>query len=384
MNSYLVIVLTILVIIALVQYARVLELTNSLRGEDDIFVTDREINFQSTAMVVFILGYIGFFGFLMYKYGKYLLPEPASAHGVDIDMLMNINWVILIIAFLATHLVLAYLVYKYARTRHPQAVYMTHSNKLELLWTSIPASALAIIIVYGISTWNAITREEPENALNIELYARQFDWTARYAGADNILGKADFRMISGTNPLGVINNASLSARIVELETKIADLEATRAQVYPGGKSDLDLLDQIAGVRKQQDALKQLQEVGKTQDFSTADDDILTKVEFHIPVNQPIMFKIRAQEVIHSVYMPHFRAQMNAVPGLVTQFYFTPTITTTEMRQKLNNPEFDYLLLCNKICGSAHYNMQMKVVVDTDEDYKKWIAEQPKFAASLNL
>ncbi|MCB0484076.1 MAG: hypothetical protein KDC37_05890 [Flavobacteriales bacterium] len=260
---------------------------------------------------------------------------------------------------------------------------MTHSNKLELLWTSIPASALAIIIVYGISTWNAITRNEPEDAINIELYARQFDWTARYAGQDNQLGKADFRMISGTNPLGVINNRTLDARITELSEKIAALEDARSQVYPGGKSDQDISDQIAGVKKQQDALLQIKAQGEAQDYSTADDDILTKVEFHIPVNRPIIFKIRAQDVIHSVYMPHFRAQMNAVPGLITQFYFTPTITTAEMREKLDNPDFNYLLLCNKICGTAHYNMQMNVIVESEEDYNKWLSQQPKFAASLN-
>lgn len=383
MNTYIVIALTVLVIIALVQYAQVLELTNSLRSEDDIFVSDREINFQSTALVVFILGYLAFFVFLVVKYDKYMLPEPASAHGVEIDLLMNINWVILITAFVATHIALAYLVYRYARTRNPHATYMTHSNKLELLWTSIPASALAIIIVYGISTWNAITRNEPKDAINIELYARQFDWTARYAGQDNQLGKADFRMISGTNPLGVINNRTLDARITELSEKIAALEDARSQVYPGGKSDQDISDQIAGVKKQQDALLQIKAQGEAQDYSTADDDILTKVEFHIPVNRPIMFKIRAQDVIHSVYMPHFRAQMNAVPGLITQFYFTPTITTAEMREKLDNPDFNYLLLCNKICGTAHYNMQMNVIVESEEDYNKWLSQQPKFAASLN-
>lgn len=383
MNAYLVIALTFLVVVALVQYARVLELTNTLRDEDDIYVTDREINFQSTAMVVFILGYFAFFAYLVYAYGQYMLPEPASAHGAEIDMLMNVNWVILIAAFLATHIALAWLVYRYARTRHPQAVFMTHSNKLELLWTSIPASALAIIIVYGITTWNAITRDEPENPINIELFARQFDWTARFAGTDNVLGKYDFRMISGTNPLGLINNKTIELRLQEFEDKIAELETARTKVYPGGKSDKEIQDQLAGARKQQDAILQIKTLSETQDYSIVNDDIMAKGEFHIPVNQPIMLKIRSQDVIHSVYMPHFRLQMNAVPGLITQFYFTPTITTAQMREKLNNPEFNYLLLCNKICGAAHYNMQMNVIVDSEEDYKKWLDEQRTFAASLN-
>jgi cytochrome c oxidase subunit 2 len=87
-------------------------------------------------------------------------------------------------------------------------------------------------------------------------------------------------------------------------------------------------------------------------------------------------------------MPHFRAQMNCVPGMKTEFHFTPTITTAEMREKTKNPDFDYVLLCNKICGATHWNMQMKIIVDSPEDYAKWLAEQKTFKeknmAQVNL
>ena len=113
--------------------------------------------------------------------------------------------------------------------------------------------------------------------------------------------------------------------------------------------------------------------------------------------------MRSQDVLHSAYMPHFRAQMNCVPGMVTNFSFTPIYTTAEFRElpatiqkvseindirakksaeliakgqtALDPYTFDYLLLCNKICGASHYNMQMKIVVDTPDDYKKWLKEQ---------
>ena len=121
----------------------------------------------------------------------------------------------------------------------------------------------------------------------------------------------------------------------------------------------------------------------------------------MPKGKRVIFKIRSQDVLHSMYMPHFRAQMNCVPGMVTQFSFIPSITTNEMRENpdmiekvaninkireekskeliadgktaLDPYTFDYLLLCNKICGASHYNMQMKIVVDTPEDYKKWLS-----------
>ena len=145
------------------------------------------------------------------------------------------------------------------------------------------------------------------------------------------------------------------------------------------------------------------------DLNAQDDVIVT--ELHLPVNRPVLFKMRSQDVLHSAYMPHFRAQMNCVPGMVTQFGFTPTVTTAEMRETeamkekvlninkirtekskdltlngeepLEPYEFDYLLICNKICGKSHYNMQMKIIVETEEEYNAWMAEQTTFAKSLN-
>ena len=129
-------------------------------------------------------------------------------------------------------------------------------------------------------------------------------------------------------------------------------------------------------------------------------------ELHLPVDRQVVFRIRSQDVLHSMYMPHFRAQMNAVPGMINQFAFTPNVTTKEMRlkkevvdkvKKINNIrfeksqelaakgefpldpyEFDFLLLCNKVCGASHYTMQMKIVVETQEEFEDWFDEQVTF------
>jgi cytochrome c oxidase subunit 2 len=98
----------------------------------------------------------------------------------------------------------------------------------------------------------------------------------------------------------------------------------------------------------------------------------------LPVNASIRLNIHAQDVIHSVFMPHFRLQMNAVPGLPTFFKFTPTITTADMRNKLDNPNFEYLLYCNKICGGGHYNMQKVVRVVTQAEYQDWLSRQKPY------
>ena len=194
---------------------------------------------------------------------------------------------------------------------------------------------------------NIDTDDDP---LVVELYAYQFDWRARYGGADNTLGEANVRLIEGVNQLGV------------------DASDPNAQ-----------------------------------------DDVIVN-ELHLPVGRKVIFKMRSQDVLHSAYMPHFRAQMNCVPGMITQFAFTPTVTTEEMRmneevvakvEKINKIrrentvallakgeeglepyEFDYMLLCNKICGNNHYNMQMKIIVETEEEYNAWMAEQSTLAQAL--
>ncbi|MGZ4038616.1 MAG: cytochrome c oxidase subunit II, partial [Bacteroidia bacterium] len=261
-------------------------------------------------------------------------------HGIKIDQLWDANMWLIIVVFLVTNFFLFYFSYKYRGNTKNTAKFFAHDNKLEMLWTIVPAVALAFIIIFGLKYWNEIMDDPNEpNRVTIELYAKQFDWTARYAGKDGKLGETDYRQIGGSNSVG--------------------MDTSDAAGY---------------------------------------DDILIKNEFHIPVGREIEFKMRSRDVIHSAYMPHFRAQMNCVPGMITQFKFKPIKTTAEMRkdpyviqmmaginkerakQGKEPVEFDYLLLCNKICGASHYNMQMNIVVDTEKDYNEWIAKQKSFKA----
>ncbi len=383
MTTFLIYLVLILGIVALVQLVRVSEISNFLNGDDGIVITDKETNSLSYGLVIFIFGYFAFYAWLVWRFWDILLPESASEHGEAVDMLFNLNMLVITISFVITHVVMAFLVFRYAKTRNKVATFKSHDNTLELIWTIVPTMILGVLIVYGINIWNSAMRDVPEDSINIELYARQFDWTARYAGKDNILGKANFRMINGTNTLGIISKNSIDSRLAAYDTDILELEESRASVFPGGANDEEILDVIMLRKKHKGYVMQLKVNSEVEDYSVADDDILVKVEFHIPINKPVNFQIRSQDVIHSAYMPHFRAQMNAVPGMVTQFYFTPTITTAEMRTKLGNPEFNYLLFCNKICGTAHYNMQMNIVVESEEDYQKWLSEQPNFYTAGN-
>jgi cytochrome c oxidase subunit 2 len=355
MASLIIILVLVLVSVALWQLTKIFEFTQTnKKSKDDSQVANNKDNKVNGYMM---------FGFLVFiyittiycilKFGHFpLMDNAASEHGKEVDNLMWISMMLIFFVQTVTQALLHYFAFKYRGKEGQKATYFADNNKLEFIWSSIPAIVLAVLIFYGLYAWTDImfVNEEEEHPIVIELYAQQFKWAARYSGEDDVLGKANVRYIEGVNSLGV------------------DLSDPNAQ-----------------------------------------DDKVTD-ELHIPKGKKVLFKMRSQDVLHSAYMPHFRAQMNCVPGMVTKFAFTPSMTTDEMREtpemvekvfninKIRNKKsaeyaaegkatldpytFDFLLLCNKICGASHYNMQMKIVVDTPEDYRRWLKEKQTIIASV--
>jgi cytochrome c oxidase subunit 2 len=352
MTSLLVIVVLVLLAVALWQLTKIFDLTQVGSDTDSSQVaSDNDNNVQGYLMFGFLAFIYIFSIYGLFQWGPLVLHTPASAHGGQVDNLMNITWILIFIVQAITQVLLHYFAFKYRGKKDQKALYFADNNKLEAIWSVIPAVVLAGLILYGLYAWtNIMFIDDEEDTVVVELYAQQFKWTARVAGADNVLGKANVRYIEGVNTLGV-----------------------------------DMGD------------------------AYAQDDIVVS-ELHIPKGKKIHFKMRSQDVLHSAYMPYFRAQMNCVPGMVTEFAFEPIYTTAEYRElpymiekvaninslrakkslalvakgdaALDPYAFDYLLLCNKICGSSHYNMQMKIVVDTPEDYKKWLSEQVNLAQQV--
>lgn len=325
----------ILLIIASHQLLRIIELSRGLKKTKEWHVTDADNNMMGTGMIIFMVLFFLSFFWQINRWIDRTLPAASSEHGEKFDALWDANMYLISFVFLVTNFFLFYFAFKYRGRKDAKAIFYSHNNKLEMLWTVIPASALAFIIIFGLKYWNEIMEESKDpNKVVLELYAKQFDWTARYPGKDGKLGSTDFRQIGGKNSVG-----------------------------------LDTAD------------------------TAGDDDLLVKNEFHIPVGRDVEMFMRSRDVIHSAYMPHFRAQMNCVPGMVTSFKFKPTKTTAEMRKDpyvkqlmegINKKraeegkepvEFDYILLCNKICGASHFNMQMTIVVESEQDYNKWLAKQ---------
>jgi cytochrome c oxidase subunit 2 len=229
-----------------------------------------------------------------------LTSNSASEHGPEIDRLMIISMVVIFIVQTITQFLLHYFAFKYKGEKGRKALFYADNDKLEFIWTVIPVIVLAGLIMYGLFTWTDIMNiDEDDDPIVVELYAQQFNWKARYAGEDNVLGKANVRLIN-------LDNANI--------------------------------------------------LGLDEADPNAQDDIIT-TELHLPVGQPILFKMRSQDVLHSAYMPHFRAQMNCVPGMITQFAFTPTVTTEEMR--LNPDIYEKVRNINKIRVQKSKKLQAK-------------------------
>lgn len=381
----LILLVIILAVIAIAQLTKVYELSRSLRKnkEEEISAADNKLN-ANLMLVWMFLFFVGTV-FLYVRYGDYL-PVAASEHGVDVDKLMNVNIWMVTVSFFIVNFFLFYFAWKYQFKKGRKAKFFAHDNRLEMLWTLVPGVLLAFVIVYGLITWNKITGPASADAIQIELYSRQFDWTARYPGENKTFGSASYNLISTANPLGLVSPEGIRAKLEELDAQIENVEHQLAEnklmpLLPESYV-ATLEDKVSRLKRHKQRIADIDEnsVNGISTWESGNDDRLVKGEMHIPVNKEIEFIFRSQDVIHSAFMPHFRSQMNSVPGVATRMKMTPTVTTAEMRKITGNDSFNYILLCNKVCGAAHFNMQMKIVVESEADYNAWVAKQKMFKA----
>tara|TARA_B100000900_G_scaffold301047_1_gene259616 strand:+ start:811 stop:1875 length:1065 start_codon:yes stop_codon:yes gene_type:complete len=350
MTIFLTLTVLVLVAISIWQITKIFELSQPKKINTQV-ADDSDNQWNGQLMFAFMIFIYAITLFSFWKWGDVMLPSSSSEHGIEYDNLLWISFAIIFFTQTITQGLLHYFAYKYRGEKGKKALFYADNDRLEAIWTIIPVIVLAGLILYGLYTWTDImTVEENEEALVVELYAQQFNWKARYAGEDGVLGDANVRFLQdfdGKNLVGI--------------------DATDPNGF---------------------------------------DDVVVQ-ELHLPAGREVIFKMRSQDVLHSAFMPHFRAQMNCVPGMITEFAFTPIVTTEEIRQteamkakvkKINRIRreksqdllakgeeplepyvFDYLLLCNKICGASHYNMQMKIIVETPKEFEKWISDQQTFA-----
>jgi cytochrome c oxidase subunit 2 len=265
--------------------------------------------------IISIVGII--WSFIVYK--KDFLPEASSVHGKETDYWFWVSMIVIMIGFFIVNTFLFLFSYLYRHNKNRKVTFYTHNNNLEIIWTTVPAIVMAGLVFSGLRVWTKITSEAPANAEQIDIMGKQFGWTVRYAGVDdNQFGKYNYKLMddAGGNPMGV------------------------------DFSDPNSFD----------------------DFSNAS-------EMHIPKGKPVLLKIRARDVLHSVFIPHMRVKMDAVPGMPTKFWFVADKSTADMRAELGKPEFNYEIACTEICGRSHFGMKLLLVVDEPADYEKWKKSQ---------
>lgn len=304
-----------LILLIIYQIFRFFTLFSMIKGKKKAVDIGTSNKINGMMMMIFLVGGM----FLVFWYSnraaKYYLPESASVHGVWIDDMLWMSIYVTGIVFVVTHVLLFYFAYRYQYKPGRIAYFYPHNNKLEIAWTVVPTIAFIVMFILGQDAWQKITSQTPDNAVVIEVVGQQFSWQVRYPGPDGTLGNDDYRLIDAVNGVG-----------------------------------LDLTDR-------------------------ASYDDFTSPQIHVPKGRPVLLRIRAKDVIHSVYIPHFRLKMDAVPGMPTRFHFEARFTTEEMRQKLGNPDFNFELACAEICGRGHFAMRMLVVVEEEEDFNKWYREQ---------
>ena len=365
--------------IAIAQLVRVYEHTLKLKKTSEHDINDRDNNLNAWLMLLFMFFQFGGYIYLMLAYGWTGRGPSASIEGEETDWLLNLNLIIISAVFFFTNFLLFYFSFKYVRKPGVKATFISHNNKLELIWTVIPAVVLAVIIILGLRTWNSLTSIGSDKAVVIELYAKQFDWTARYSGEDNVLGKFDYKLTTGTNELGIITTKTIEDAIVDREKKVNDINKLLSDADTVMSDSLIETKEFTLSHNERilRSLYQLKENHKAELDKQAEDDIIVKGVLVLCVDQEYEFNFRSMDVLHSAYFPHFRAQMNAVPGMTTRTKFTPITTTAEMRKIKNDPKFKYVLMCNKICGKAHYKMKMDIEVLSKAEFAAWMLAKKK-------
>lgn len=319
--------IVVLIFVIIFQIAKASEYVSVLRGEEGTRKQNNKIN--GFLLITFlILGLLGAYWCNELYYKKTLFPQgSASVEGEQFDFLFMVTTLITGIVFVITQVGLFWFAFKYQEKDGRKAYFYPHNTTLELIWTTIPAITLTVLVVFGLKQWIFITGDAPEKSELVEITGHQFGWDMRYPGTDGVLGKIDYKKYN----------------------------------QPSGNT-----------------------VAVDFNDPASHDDLHVTANMFLPVGRPVKFVIHAQDVIHDVGLVHFRLKMDAVPGIPTTLWFTPKYTTKQMKEKTGNPDFTYEISCDQICGAGHFSMRGTITVVEEDEYQAWKAKQvPQYATLFN-
>ncbi|WP_337041550.1 cytochrome c oxidase subunit II [Emticicia sp. 17c] len=333
MTLLIVILAVVFLILTIMVISKTQTLLKGVKKESEVedTITDGANNMNAIGLFVFwvvsVVGVVWSFNYakkdFLISFGD--LPTASSAHGKDTDYWFWFGMTVITIAFFVVNTVLFYFPLKYRYNKNRKAYFYPHNNTLEIVWTLIPAIVMAGLVFTGLTVWNRVMSDAPKDAEVIEIMGKQFGWQVRYGGVDDEkLGNYNYKLIN-------------------------DAE--------GNEFGIDFTDEHSF------------------------DDFTSNTEIHIPKGKPVLLKIRARDVLHSVFIPHMRVKMDAVPGMPTKFWFVAEKSTADMRAELGNPDFKYEIACTEVCGRSHFAMKLLLVVDEPADYAKWKKEQKSLLAT---
>ncbi len=317
MSGYFILIILVLAFVLIFQISKASEYVSVLKGEEKSFKQSNRIN-AFMFILFMVLGLAGAWWCNDLLYDRTLLAQPAASdHGEKIDFMLWLTIIVTGIVFLITQVLLFWFAFKYQYSEKRTSYFFPHNNKLELLWTVVPAIFLTVLVGFGLFYWFKITGDAPKDSQIVEITGKQFNWMMRYPGKDNVLGRKNYRLTdaSSGNALGV----------------------------------------------------------DWEDGASHDD--IEASEMHLVVGKPVQLVINAQDVIHDVGLVHFRLKMDAVPGIPTTLWFTPKYTTAQMKEITGNKDFVYEISCDQICGSGHYSMRGVIIVETQEEHDAWMADK---------
>src|SRR5918999_564810 len=253
------------------------------------------------------------------------MPPVAAAHGAQIDNLIGWIHIFMLLLFVGWGGFFVYVLVRFRKARNPVADYTGVTSK-KSLYSEVGVAVVEAVLLIGfaIPLWAARVDEMPpeKESLVVQVTGEQFAWNVHYPGPDGVFGRTDIKLLdSQSNPLGI-----------------------------------------------------------DRDDPAAKDDVTTLNQLYLPVNKPVVVRLRSKDVIHSFGVPEFRVKQDAVPGLTIPIWFVPNTTTAEMRTRTGNAEFQYEIACAQLCGLGHYRMRGFVTVQTAEEFQTWLDEQVKAAA----
>ncbi len=249
------------------------------------------------------------------------LPSLASAHGGALDHTLGLVHVLMLLLFLGWSSFFVFVLVRFRRSRNPQADPVGVQGHTNTWLEGAVAVAEAILLIgFSIPLWaDRVERfPSPAESTVVRVVAEQFAWNVHYPGADGVFGRTDINKIDvQSNPLG-----------------------------------LDRSD------------------------PAAKDDVSTVNQMHVPVGKPVLVHLSSKDVIHSFGLQEMRVKQDAIPGHGVPVWFTPTVTTDEMRARKNAPpEWTYEISCAQLCGIGHYRMRGFLTVHDAAKYDAWMAEQ---------